>query len=201
MNTKRRSRHPRSAAFTSPHRSNVAAGPAMSATLPLKRHKCRAPKASRHATIPERGRAARSSSAPAKAQQISTAPAPMLPLRPGRPRSVGCGFAALYHNPAESLRAARIFPDHARPVSGSSPSHSPAPNSPAKLGCVRPGRRRAPAARSSVSICARRTKAVQKFCALLPLPALRPGQPRSFGCGCAALCSSRLCGPKSGSAQ
>ena len=40
-------------------------------------------------------------------------------------------------------------------------------------------RRRAPAARSSVSFCARCTKAVRKFRALLPLPALRPGTGRA----------------------
>ncbi len=54
------------------------------------------PKSSRGARIPERGRPARSSCALAKAQQIANAPAPLLPLRPGRPRSLGCGRAALF---------------------------------------------------------------------------------------------------------
>ncbi len=82
-------RSPRGAAFTPLHRSNAEACPNLPAPLTLKRHKCRAPNSSRHARIPERGRPARSSYVPAKAQEIPNAPAPVLPLRPGRPRSGG----------------------------------------------------------------------------------------------------------------
>ncbi len=52
-------------------------------------------KASRAPRIPERGRSARSRHEPARAQQSSNVRAPELPLRPGRPRAVGCGSAAL----------------------------------------------------------------------------------------------------------
>ena len=49
MNTALRSRDPRSAAFTPPHRWNAVAVPIPPAPLTLKRHKCRAPNSSRHA--------------------------------------------------------------------------------------------------------------------------------------------------------
>ena len=129
--------------------------------------------------VPERGRPARGSYAPARAEQISTARASVWPLRSGRPHSFGCGFAALYYNPAEFLRAAMIF--HAAPTP--SPLRhlpSPLPHIPQPNSAASPRRRRrAPAARSSVSFCARRTKAVGKFRALLPHPALRPGTGRA----------------------
>ncbi len=180
----------------------------------------------------------------------------MLPLRPRKPRAVGCGPAALYYNPTESLRAARSF--HATPAPF--PLPIPLPQIPLPNSVVSPRRRRrAPAVKASTSCSARRTKAVRKFRPLLPLPALRPGtgraplgfasaalyynsamssraaripergrparssyrparaqkicnapapmprlrpgRPRSLGCGFAALCPSRLCGQKFGSTE
>ncbi len=86
---------------------------------------------------------------------------PLPPLKPTQTQTIGY--------------LPRIFSCHARAVPGSTLSRSPAPNSPAKHGCVPRRRRYARAARSSVFFCARRTEAVRNFCALLPLPALRPG--------------------------
>ena len=90
------------------------------------------------------------------------------------PPSISCGSAALYYIPAESSRSARIFPTTLAP---SLIRHLPIPlPNPAASPRKRP---RAPAAKSSVSFCARRTKAARKFHALLPPSALRPGTGRA----------------------
>ncbi len=115
----------------------------------------------------------------------------MLPLRPRKPRAVGCGPAALYYNPTESLRAARSF--HATPAPF--PLPIPLPQIPLPNSVVSPRRRRrAPAVKASTSCSARRTKAVRKFRPLLPLPALRPGTGRApLGFASAALYSTLQC--------
>ncbi len=138
-------------------------------TSHAKRHRFRAPNSSRSARIPERGRPARSSYAPARTPQISNAPAPMMPLRPGRPRSVGCSFAALYYNPAKSSRAARISPG-------------------ARL-CARSTSRSRLTAREASDFHGR----PRRSGAAAAGP--RRTQPRSLGCGSAALDSSCSRGP------
>ena len=82
---------------------------------------------------------------------------------------LGCGSAALYYNSSESSRAARIFLG-------------------ARLCARSTSRSRLAAADASNSNECRRG-----FGAAAAGP--RRTQPRSVGCGSAALCSSRLCGP------
>ena len=113
---------------------------------------------------------ARSSYGPAGAQQISNALAPLPPLRPGRPRSVGCSSAAQYDNSLKTSRAAGISPGARR--------------------CARSTSRSRVAAREASDFTGR----PRRFGAAAAGP--RRTQPRSFGCGTAALCSSCVCGSK-----
>ena len=98
----------------------------------------------------------------------SQPPAPMLPLRPGRPRSFGCTSAAQSYNPSKSSRGARISPG-------------------ARL-CARSTGRSGLTAREASDFYG----CPHRFGAAAAGP--RRTHPRSLGCGSGAQCSSRLCG-------
>ena len=90
---------------------------------------------------------------------------------------------SLYYNSAKSSRAAKILPWHFRPGLNPSPSHSPAPISPAQLGGAHERLRSAPPARSCVPLRVRSADtghgALEVSTAPLPLHALRPGTGRA----------------------